>query len=129
MLRGNRRRVNYLLIGIGGAAGSVARYGIGREAAKRSKTTFPYGTLLVNVAGAFLLGIVSSIHGSDNVYILLGDGFLGAFTTFSTFMFEGVTLIRGNERLNAIVYIGVSLILGVSGYILGVYAAGLFFLA
>ncbi len=112
--------MTYLLVAIGGAAGSLTRFGIGRGLSRRSKSSFPIATFIINISGAFLLGIVSSIHGNENIYILLGDGFLGAFTTFSTFMYEGITLIKGDKRMNAIIYMGVSLVLGVSGYMLGV---------
>jgi len=106
----------------------MARYSAGREITKRSKSTFPFGTFFINIAGAFLLGIISSIHAGPNTYLLLGDGFLGAFTTFSTFMYEGFNLFKDNDRLNAFTYIGVSLILGVLGYMLGTFIAGFLFL-
>jgi len=118
--------VNYLLVGIGGAAGSIARFALGRAIAKKTKTSFPFGTFVINILGALLLGIVSSVHCSENMYLFLGDGFLGGFTTFSTFMYEGFHLFENNEKLNASVYIGVSLILGISGYILGSFLAGYF---
>ena len=120
--------MNYLLVCVGGAAGSLARYSAGREITKRSKSAFPFGTFIINIAGAFLLGIVSSIHAGTNAYFWLGDGFLGAFTTFSTFMYEGFHLFEDNDLMNAFTYIGVSFILGISGYILGIYIAGLLFL-
>ena len=116
--------MNYLLIAVGGAAGSLARYSAGRAISQKAHSGFPVGTFCINILGALLLGIVSNVHGSTDFYFLLGDGFLGAFTTFSTFMSEGVTLFKGNERMNAIVYIGVSLILGVTGYFLGSFIAG-----
>ena len=57
------------------------------------------------------------------VFLLLADGFLGAFTTFSTFMYEGFNLFQENERLNALVYIISSVFLGIVGFVMG-YAAG-----
>ena len=116
--------MNYLLVAIGGAAGSLARYGLGRTISKKAHSGFPVGTFCINILGALLLGIVSNIHTGPDTYLLLGDGFLGAFTTFSTFMYEGVTLAHGSEKRSAAIYIGVSLILGVSGYILGSMIAG-----
>ena len=116
----------YLLAGIGGAAGSIARFVIGRTISKKAKSPFPFGTFAINILGALLLGIVSNIHCSENMYLLLGDGFLGGFTTFSTFMYEGFHLFENNEKWNASVYIGVSLILGISGYIFGSFLAGYF---
>ena len=58
-----------------------------------------------------------------NVYLLLGDGFLGAYTTFSTFMYEGFNLFEGRDKLNAFSYILGTLILGIIGYAVG-YAIG-----
>lgn len=118
--------MNFLLIGIGGAAGSVARYGTGKLLSAKTKTAFPVATFAVNILGAFLLGVVSCYHDGSNVFLLLGDGFLGAFTTFSTFMYEGVHLIKNNNRQNAAVYIGVSIVLGISGYIAGSFLGGIF---
>ena len=116
----------YLLVGIGGASGSIARFVIGKTIAKKTKASFPFGTFAINILGALLLGIVSNIHSSANMYLFLGDGFLGGFTTFSTFMYEGFHLFENNEKWNASVYIGVSLILGISGYILGSFLVGYF---
>ncbi len=110
-----------LLIGIGGALGSLARYALGVFIAHRQRGPFPVGTFLINISGAFLLGVVSSLHIGQNLYLLLGEGFLGAYTTFSTFMYEGVTLLKGRHRLNALVYILSSIILGIIGYATGVF--------
>jgi CrcB protein len=72
-----------------------------------------------------LLGIVSSVGVSKNMYLLLGDGFLGAYTTFSTFMYEGFNLFQGKKTLNACIYIAGSFCLGILGYMLGVAVGGL----
>lgn len=112
--------MGYLLIASGGALGSVARYMIGRLIAEKMTTDFPIGTFLVNILGAFLLGILSAAGLDGYVYMLFGEGFLGAFTTFSTFMYEGFNLFQDNEKLNASIYIFSSLILGVAGFIAGV---------
>jgi CrcB protein len=66
-----------------------------------------------------LLGIISSAGTGGNLYLLLGDGFLGAYTTFSTFMYEGFNLFQENDKMNAFVYILGSLFLGILGYIIG----------
>ena len=63
----------------------------------------------------FLVGI--SVSG--NIYLLIADGFLGAYTTFSTFMYEGFNLFQENEKKNAFFYIGGSLVIGIIGYIIG----------
>ena len=111
--------MDLILVGIGGALGSIARFKLGKIISEKCKNPFPIGTFIINITGALLLGIVSSCDVSRNMYLLLADGFLGAFTTFSTFMYEGFNLFKKNERKNAITYILVSLILGVIGYVIG----------
>lgn len=111
--------MDYLLLAIGGATGSVARYSLGKYITSKSKGTFPYGTFLINLVGAFLLGVLSGSRANSNLKLMLGDGFCGAFTTFSTFMYEGFNLYKENELLNATIYIVLSLLLGIFGYALG----------
>lgn len=119
--------MNYLIIGIGGFAGSTARYQLGKLLSRRSRSSFPIGTFIVNILGAFLLGIVSSLSLQENLYFLLGDGFLGAFTTFSTFMYEGFHLFQENEKRNAIAYFLITVILGIISYIAGTYIISKFY--
>lgn len=109
-----------ILVAFGGALGSLSRYTIGRMISVRTRSSFPLGTLVINVTGAILLGIVSSMGLSGNHYALLGDGFLGAYTTFSTFMYEGFHLFQDNEKLNASVYIIGSFVLGILGFMAGI---------
>jgi len=109
----------YVLIAVGGATGSLVRYSLGKFISEKSNTDFPIGTFIINITGAILLGIISAIGVSSNIMLLLGDGFLGAFTTFSTFMYEGFNLFQEKEKLNAFIYILCSLILGTLGYALG----------
>ncbi len=118
--------MNLVLVGIGGALGSLVRYKLGKVITERSHTTFPTGTLIINITGAILLGIVTSFGAKGNAYLLLGDGFLGAYTTFSTFMYEGFNLFRENEKLNAFAYILGSLLLGIIGYIAGFALGNIF---
>ncbi len=106
-------------MGIGGIFGGLCRFRLARAISEKAGTAFPLGTFIINIAGAALLGLVSSINVSGRAYLLLGDGFLGAFTTFSTFMYEGFSLFRGNEKLNAFAYILGTFLLGVIGYALG----------
>ena len=111
--------MNLILVGLGGSLGSLARYQLGKIISSRSSTSFPIGTFVINITGAILLGILSSLDFHKNIYFLLGDGFLGAYTTFSTFMYEGFNLFKDNEKLNALIYITFSIILGLIGYALG----------
>ena len=108
-----------VLVGIGGFLGAISRYELGKRLAHLSKAHFPVATFFVNITGALLLGLLSGLNVPRNAYLLLGDGFLGAYTTFSTFMYEGFMLFDVNKKLNAAVYIGTSLIIGVAGYFTG----------
>jgi CrcB protein len=111
--------MDLVLVGFGGALGSAARYILGKAVAQRSKGAFPAGTFIVNISGALLLGFVAGTGISGNVYVLAADGFLGAYTTFSTFMYEGFSLFQDNEKKNAAAYILGTLILGIIGYMIG----------
>jgi CrcB protein len=111
--------MQYIVVGLGGALGSIVRYSLGKAISSKSSMVFPIATFIINITGAILLGLVSSIGLGGNLYLLMADGFLGAYTTFSTFMYEGFTLIKDKQSLNAIIYIFGSLILGVFGFALG----------
>lgn len=111
--------MNFVFVGIGGVFGSLLRYELGKVISKKYSANFPVGTFIINITGAIILGIVSGLGVSKDMYLLLGEGFLGAYTTFSTFMYEGFNLFQGKESLNAIIYILGSLILGIIGYTLG----------
>lgn len=111
--------MEFLLVGIGGVFGSITRFSLGKFISSHFKSSFPLGTFLINITGAILLGILSSIGTSSNLYFIFGDGFLGAYTTFSTFMYEGFNLFQDNTKLNAFIYILGSLVLGIIGYIIG----------
>jgi CrcB protein len=106
-------------VALGGALGSASRYGIGVWISQRRGYKYPFGTFTVNVTGAFLFGVVlaSGLEGSANA--LLADGFLGGFTTFSTFMYEGVALIKDNETKNALLYVTLTMVLGIGAFALG----------
>lgn len=96
------------LIGAGGAIGSLSRAAIGRVL---HRPGFPYGTLLVNVVGSFSLAVLHSM--GDDVHPavghLLGVGFCGAFTTFSTFILETVLLWQAGLRLKAVTNLAATL--------------------
>ncbi len=111
--------MSLILVGIGGIFGGISRYQLGKFISQKSKTTFPIGTFIINITGAFLLGLLSSLDTGKNIYILLGDGFLGAYTTFSTFIYESFNLFQGNEKLNAFINILGSLIVGIIGFVIG----------
>lgn len=102
------------LVGVAGAVGALTRYGIGAAIGVRS---FPWATLGINVVGSFLLGLLVTLGAerqwSSNVTVPLAVGFLGAFTTFSTFSYETQTLIRTGRAVTALTYVGASVVVGV----------------
>jgi CrcB protein len=110
--------MDMLWVGLGGAAGSLARYAIGRVISGKTNGAFPWGTLAVNISGALLLGVVTGLDMPHNTALLLADGFLGAYTTFSTVMYEGFHLFR-SRRANAAVYIAGSFVLGLAFFAVG----------
>lgn len=114
--------MTFIIVGIGGMLGSMTRYSLGRLINKYiKKTSFPYATFTINIVGAFMLGVVSALYSSGQAYMFAGEGFLGAFTTFSTFMYEGFELIKNDKYLNAAIYVTSTLVLGTIGFCLGYY--------
>src|SRR5215469_1587132 len=86
------------LLGLAGAAGALARYLLGRVITRRARSIFPWATLIINVSGAFLIGLLFGLTGrkviSTQVQVIAATGFLGGYTTFSTMSWEGVQLIK-----------------------------------
>jgi CrcB protein len=124
--------LNFLLAGIGGMLGSAARYGIALAVAKYLSTGMPSGTLIVNVAGSFVIGVIFAATESHNPLsaesrIFLATGFCGGFTTFSALMLEMYTMLRNGEIFWAASYLGLSVVLGFAALGSGMYAARLIF--
>ena len=104
-----------LLLGIGlaGGVGAVTRFVVDGVVATRAVSEFPLGTFVVNLSGAFALGVVAGAALDDDAYRLLATGLLGGYTTFSTWMFESQRLGEDGElRLGVVNLVG-SLVLGV----------------
>ena len=112
-----------LMVAVGGAFGAVARYGLGGWVQGLLSTSFPLGTLAVNVLGSFVLGfsfyLLEGLALSAETRSMVTIGFLGSFTTFSTFSYEAVVLLEGGEWLRGGMYVGGSLILGLVGVVGG----------
>ncbi len=112
----NRIAIATFGIAIAGAVGALARFGIWYAANTYITTRFPFGTLLINVSGAFCLGMLSTAlpntPAAETWRLILGIGFLGAFTTFSSMMLETDTMASNGNYLFAAAYIALSLFLG-----------------
>jgi len=119
--------MSLLFVALGGAAGAVTRYGVSGWVYTRFSDSFPWGTLVVNVLGSLLLGFFLAYAESSIVSPELRRavtiGFLGAFTTFSTFAYESVALMEDGEWLRAGGYVAGSLILGVGAVLAGLALA------
>src|SRR5438046_2134453 len=113
--RGNLSVMILLYVGLGGAAGSILRYVLGGAAQRAMHAGFPYGTLFVNVAGCFLIGVLIklflNVEPPVSLRALLIVGFCGGFTTFSTFTSETIGLAESGAYLRAGVYVMLSLVL------------------
>ena len=114
----------YLMVVIGGAAGSLARYLASVAIMNRTGGRFPFGTALVNITGSFLIGLIMTILTerslvNPNWRLLLVTGFLGGYTTFSSFEWETFGLVRDNEAWLGFLNIAGSVILGYAAVWLG----------
>jgi fluoride exporter len=102
-----------------GGIGSVLRFVIDRAVARRAARAFPFGTLAVNISGATLLGFLGGLALSKDAALLAGTGFVGAYTTFSTWMLETQRLGEERQMISALANIVVSVVLGVAAAVLG----------
>jgi len=119
---------------VGGAFGTLLRYWIGKWFNTQPwGQSFPYGTFVINVTGSFILGFIAVVilerlpPEHQNWYLLIGTGFCGGFTTFSTFEWETFKLVRDGSYWYAIANVFGSVIVGFIGVVLGVLAANLLF--
>jgi CrcB protein len=115
---------NLLLVGAGGALGSIARYAVSMLFAYLAISGH-WATLLVNIVGSFLIGLaIPLLSGGAHLFAVVG--FCGGFTTFSTFSSQALQLFQAGERLTAAVYVAVSLVVSIAMVLLGMYVAGRF---
>lgn len=127
--------IHILLVSIGSAIGGLARWAVSIGMAKLCGTTFPWGTLLINLTGSLFLGWFSTVVGArlpegcwirqEDLRLLVAVGFTGAYTTFSTFEFESYSLFRDDRMLAAATYLAGSVFLGLLAVRLGVRLAKL----
>jgi CrcB protein len=113
------------MVGLGGFIGSIARFWLGSYITYRMGARFPYGTFVINMSGSFLVGLVVTLlaertHWSPNLLYLVPIGFIGAYTTFSTFEFEAFRSVRNGDLLLSLLYVILSVAVGFIAVWLGV---------
>jgi len=121
--------VNYLAVLVGGGVGALVRYLVS-VFIQKFVPNFPLGTMVINTTGAFLIGFLSIyltevIDAPPNIRLLLITGFLGGYTTFSTFTLEGIGLINSADYLKAFYYIVGTNVIGFLLVALGRFLGGL----
>jgi fluoride exporter len=123
--------LKYVIIGMGGFLGANFRYLVGGWASDWLGSTFPYGTLLINVSGSFVIGlfltlITERFDAPPDLRLFFAMGFLGAYTTFSTLSYESLALIQTRAYLAAAANLAGSVLLGMVAVALGVVLGRLF---
>ena len=113
----------FFYVAIGGAFGAVARYGVNLIFGN-AFIPFPFATFLVNVTGSFLIGfLLIKFEANETVRLLLVTGFLGAYTTFSSFEYEAFQLTQIKQSLIAFAYVTLSFVIGFVGVASGIWLA------
>lgn len=108
-----------VMLGIGASLGAVVRYFLTNLIKQHQRINFPFATLFLNISGAFLLGMLIGIKTTPTLYAVIGTGFLGGYTTFSTFNTELFALIHDKEYPGAILYAMISYVIGICCAFLG----------
>ena len=117
------RATPVLLVAIGGALGAVARFGVATGFARRLGTGWPWGTLFINLTGCFIIAVLTARLTNPNLRYMLPVGFVGAYTTFSTYEYETMRLVQLGQPMGALVYVLTSNLLGFGAVLLGSWLA------
>jgi len=109
--------MKYVMVGLGGCIGALLRFWLGGYISNRMGSRFPYGTFVINITGSFLIGFILTLlaertHWSPNWRYLIPIGFIGAYTTFSTFEYETLRSLQDGEVLMAGLNVSLSVIVG-----------------
>lgn len=119
--------MEYLFVGVGGILGAITRYGISKWTGQRWSGDFPLATFIINLTGAFVLGFLHILFSTGTNLLYIKDfatvGFLGAYTTYSTFSFEIINLLGDEDKTVAIGYFLSSVILGLILAFIGMTSA------
>lgn len=105
------------MVGIGGCLGSILRFWLGGLIGSRMGARFPYGTFVINISGSFLIGLVFAVltiktQWSPNWRYLIPIGFLGGYTTFSSFEFETLRAVQDGQIGTGVLYVALSVVIG-----------------
>jgi CrcB protein len=108
--------LKYLIIGVGGFVGAIARYMVGTYIGSRFGIRFPYGTFVINISGCFLVGFVVTLlarsTASQYWRYLIPIGFIGAYTTFSTFEYETLRAVQDGQITTGLLNVVLSVVVG-----------------
>ena len=116
--------LNFLLVALGGALGSVARYSVGLALARASIGGIPLPVMFANIVGSFLMGVATAYflkRGLANLSPFVTVGFLGGFTTFSTFSLEAVKLIQSGLTAQSVTYVLITVVGSVLALTFGIF--------
>lgn len=120
--------MNLMMIALGGALGAVSRFLLGNAVSKAVGSALPYGTFVINVIGCFAMGLLMTLIVDREMLpaawrLFLCVGFLGGFTTFSSFGYEALMMLTEGRLLDVLAYVGGSVALGLVAAGLGVLCA------
>jgi len=108
--------LKYVVVGIGGFLGAIARYAVGTYIGSRYGVRFPLGTFIINVSGSFLIGLILTLlaRTTASAYwrYLIPIGFIGAYTTFSTFEYETLRAMQDGQLMTGFLNVALSLVIG-----------------
>lgn len=126
--KGLNIKLNLLIIALGGALGAVSRFLLGNGVSRALGSALPYGTFVINIVGCFAMGLLMTIIVDREMFpaawrLFLCVGFLGGFTTFSSFGYEALMLLTEGRLLAVLAYVGGSVVLGLVAAAAGVLCA------